>query len=88
MRTIIGINVSKNKANVAVATDLVVVKELVISLDALRFNELKHVVPKFGGNTEIVFEATGIYSRLRKNDERDAGRLEVTEFTEHLEPCF
>ncbi|WP_434433843.1 IS110 family transposase [Lactiplantibacillus paraplantarum] len=116
MRTIIGIDVSKNKANIAVATDLVVVKELVISLDALGFNELKHVVLQFGGNSEIVFEATGVYSRrleyflqqeglnyhilnpltaknriatgsrLRKNDERDARRLAVTEFTEHLEP--
>lgn len=63
MRTIIGIDVSKNKANIAVATDLVVVKELVISLDALGFNELKHVVLQFGGNSQIVFEATGVYSR-------------------------
>ena len=63
MRTIIGIDVSKNEANIAVATDLVVVKELVISLDALGFNELKHVVLQFGGNSEIVFEATGVYSR-------------------------
>ncbi|MBP5841418.1 transposase [Lactiplantibacillus plantarum] len=116
MRTIIGIDVSKNKANIAVATGLVVVKELVISLDTLGFNELKHVVLQFGGNSEIVFEATGVYSRrleyflqqeglnyhilnpltaknriatgsrLRKNDERDARRLAVTEFTEHLEP--
>ncbi|QFR61599.1 IS110 family transposase [Levilactobacillus zymae] len=116
MRTIIGIDVSKNKANIAVATDLVVVKELAISLDALGFNELKHVVLQFGGNPEIVFEATGVYSRrleyflqqdglnyhilnplaaknrittgsrLRKNDERDARRLAITEFTEQLEP--
>ncbi|WP_260144462.1 IS110 family transposase [Levilactobacillus brevis] len=63
MRTIIGIDVSKNKANIAVATDLLVVKELVISLDALGFNELKHVVLEFGGSPEIVFEATGVYSR-------------------------
>ncbi|WNN65906.1 hypothetical protein RIN67_02105 [Levilactobacillus namurensis] len=44
MRTIIGIDVSKNKANVAVATDLIVAKELTVPLDALGFNELKHVV--------------------------------------------
>ncbi|OBS41914.1 hypothetical protein A9177_14975 [Lactiplantibacillus plantarum] len=116
MRTVIGIDISKNKANIAVATDLVVVKELVISLDALGFNELKHVVLQFGGKPEIVFEATGVYSRrleyflqqaslnyhilnplaaknriatgsrLRKNDERDARRLAITEFTEQLEP--
>ncbi|MGP4118074.1 IS110 family transposase, partial [Levilactobacillus zymae] len=60
MRTVIGIDVSKNKANIAVVTDLVVVKELAISLDALGFNELKHVVLQFGGNPEIVFEATGV----------------------------
>ena len=116
MRTIIGIDVSKNKANIAVVTDLAVVKESVISLDALGFNELKHVVLQFGGNPEIVFEATGVYSRrleyflqrehlnyhilnpltaknriatgsrLRKNDKRDAQRLAITEFTEHLKP--
>ncbi|WP_162255432.1 IS110 family transposase, partial [Levilactobacillus namurensis] len=87
-----------------------------ISLDALGFNELKHVVLQFGGKVEIVFEATGVYSRrleyflqqeglnyhilnpltaknrittgsrLRKNDERDARRLAITEFTEQLEP--
>lgn len=63
MRTVIGIDVSKNKANIAIATDLVVVKESVISLDILGFNELKHVVLEFGGHPEIVFESTGVYSR-------------------------
>jgi len=116
MRTVIGIDVSKNKANIAVVTNLMVVKESVISLDVLGFNELKHVVLEFGGSPEIVFEATGVYSRrleyflqqedlnyhilnplaaknriatgsrLRKNDERDARRLAITEFTERLEP--
>lgn len=116
MRTIIGIDVSKNKANIAVVRDLVVIQESVILLDVLGFNELKHVVLQFGGNSEIVFEATGVYSRrleyflqqehldyhilnpltaknriatgsrLRKNDKRDARRLAITEFTEHLEP--
>ncbi|WNN64832.1 IS110 family transposase [Levilactobacillus namurensis] len=116
MRTIIGIDVSKNKANVAVATDLIVAKELTVPLDALGFNELKHVVLQFGGKAEIVFEATGVYSRrleyflqqenlnyhilnplaaknriatgtrMRKNDQRDARRLAITEFTEQLEP--
>jgi transposase len=116
MRTIIGIDVSKNKANIAIVTDLVVVEESVISLDMLGFNELKHDVLQFGGKPEIVFEATGVYSRrleyflqqehlnyhilnplvaknriatgsrLRKNDRRDARRLAITEFTEHLEP--
>lgn len=63
MRTIIGIDVSKSKANIAVMTDLVVVKEAVIPLDVLGFSELKHVVLQFGGSVEIVFEATGVYSR-------------------------
>lgn len=63
MRTIIGIDVSKNKANLVVTTDLLVVKELVISLDALGVNELKHIVLQFGGNSNIVFEAIGVYSR-------------------------
>ncbi|MCT4488956.1 IS110 family transposase [Levilactobacillus parabrevis] len=63
MRTVIGIDVSKNKANIAVTTYLIVVKESAISLDMLGFNELKHVVLQFGGNPEIVFEATGVYSR-------------------------
>lgn len=38
MQTVIGIDISKNKANMAVATDLAVVKETVISLDVLGFN--------------------------------------------------
>ncbi|WP_280990884.1 IS110 family RNA-guided transposase [Lactiplantibacillus carotarum] len=116
MRIVIEIDVSKNKANIAVATDLVVVRDLAIPVDALGFNELKHIIFQFGGNPEIVFEATVVYSRrleyflqqehlnyhilnplvaknriatgsrLRKNDKRDARRLAVTEFTEHLEP--
>lgn len=63
MRTIIGIDVSKNKANVAVATDFVIKDEQVISLDVLGFNKLKHIIIQFGGTAEIVFEATGVYSR-------------------------
>ncbi|NLR10805.1 transposase, partial [Lactobacillus sp. HBUAS51381] len=54
---------SKSKANIAVVTDLVVAKEDVIPLDVLGFSELKHVVLQFGSNVEIVFEATGVYSR-------------------------
>lgn len=63
MRTVIGIDVSKNKANIAVAVDSEVIEESVISLDILGFNELKHVVLQFSSTPEIVFEATGVYSR-------------------------
>lgn len=63
MRTVLGIDVSKNKANIAVVTDLKVVDELVIPLDALGFNHLKQVILQTGSTPEIVFEATGVYSR-------------------------
>jgi len=62
-RTIIGIDVSKNKANVAVTRDLRIIKEFVMPLDVLGFSQLKQVMIQCNQTPEIVFEATGVYSR-------------------------
>jgi len=67
MRTIIGIDVSKNKANVAVATDLRVISEFKISTDILGFTKLSQTILSCNNAPEIVFEATGVYSRRLEN---------------------
>jgi len=66
-RTIIGIDVSKNKANVAVTRDLRIIKEFVMPLDVLGFSQLKQVMIQCNQTPEIVFEATGVYSRRLEN---------------------
>lgn len=63
MRTIIGLDVSKNKANVAVLQDLNIVQEFSFATDILGLQQLKQLIVALGGNAEIVFEATGVYSR-------------------------
>lgn len=116
MRAIIGIDVSKNRGNAAVAIDLKVVHEFVFETDIIGMRTLQQTITNLGGDVEVVFEATGVYSRrleyflltnhlryhilnpldsknriasgtrLRKSDARDARRLAITEFTEHLTP--
>lgn len=63
MRTIIGLDISKNKANAAVVQDLQVVEEFQFATDVLGLRDLKQLIVALGGNVEIVFEATGVYSR-------------------------
>lgn len=63
MRTIIGLDISKNKANAAVVQDLQVVEEFQFPTDVLGLRDLKQLIVALGGNVEIVFEATGVYSR-------------------------
>lgn len=62
-RTIVGIDVSKATANVAVTQNLQVVEEFQISLDFLGFEQLKQAILRRSNQPEIVFEATGLYSR-------------------------
>ena len=63
MRTIIGLDISKNKANAAVVQDLQVVEEFQFATDVIGLRDLKQLIVALGGNVEIVFEATGVYSR-------------------------
>ena len=60
MRTIIDLDISKNKANAAVVQD---VEEFQFATDVLGLRDLKQIIVALGGNAEIVFEATGVYSR-------------------------
>lgn len=62
-RTIIGIDVSKNKANIAVSKDLRIIDEFVIPLDVLGFAQLKQAMIQCDSMPEVVFESTGVYSR-------------------------
>ena len=65
MRTIIRIEVSKTKANVAVATNLVVVKELTLSLDALGFNELTYFAHPYTSSERGTNE---VHNRMIRQD--------------------
>lgn len=58
----IGIDVSKKTATVAVVTDLAVVTECHITLDLLGFNQVKNLYGQYQIAT-VIFESTGIYSR-------------------------
>lgn len=59
MHAVIGIDVSKATSQVAVAVDGKVVQNFKITLDVFGFNQL-NTFP------DIVFEATGVYSRRLK----------------------
>ncbi|MES5863670.1 IS110 family transposase, partial [Lacticaseibacillus paracasei] len=62
MRKIIGIDVSKSTAKLSVAIDAKTVYEGDITLDMIGFTSLKAIIDSYGG-AEVVFEATGVYSR-------------------------
>lgn len=62
MRTIIGLDVSKATAALSVATDGKTVYDTSITLDVVGFNDLKAIVASYD-QSEVVFEATGVYSR-------------------------
>lgn len=62
MRTIIGLDVSKASAKLSVAVDGKTTYDGDITLDAVGFQSLKSIVQSYGG-AEVVFEATGVYSR-------------------------
>lgn len=62
MTTMLGIDVSKKTATVAVVTDLAVVTECHITLDLLGFNKVKNLYNQHQAAT-VIFESTGVYSR-------------------------
>lgn len=62
-RTIIGIDVSKSTANIAIIQDLKVLNEFKITLDILGFQQLRQQFSHYDDAPEIVFESTGVYSR-------------------------
>lgn len=62
MRTIIGLDVSKASAKLSVAVDGKTTYDGDITLDAIGIQSLKSIIQSYGG-VEVVFEATGVYSR-------------------------
>lgn len=62
MRTIIGLDVSSKTATTSVAVDHQLKYNGKITLDAVGFNSLKAIIESYG-QPEVVFEATGHYSR-------------------------
>ena len=90
MRCIFGIDVSSKSCNVAVAVNKHLVEELKLSLDAIGFNQLKVALDVYT-DPEVVFEATGVYSRRLERFLTDNGyhfirlnplqaRIELTSF--------
>jgi len=73
MRTVFGIDVSKSTSNVAILIDSKTIDEFKINNDFIGFEQLKSTLNNFT-NPEVVFEATGVYSR------RLAHFLQVNEF--------
>ncbi|MBZ5981955.1 relaxase MobL, partial [Leuconostoc gasicomitatum] len=67
MHYVIGIDVSKATSQVAVAIDGKVTQHFKITHDALEFNQLNTIIMQFNKFPDIVFEATGIYSRRLKS---------------------
>lgn len=66
MRIIVGIDVSKQTSQVAITADHEVRAQFKITNDLIGFTELKSKINQYSGQTEVVFEATGVYShRLR-----------------------
>ncbi len=62
MRTIIGLDVSSKTATTSVAVDHQLKYNGKINLDAIGFNSLRTIIESYG-QPEVVFEATGQYSR-------------------------
>ncbi|MHA8262164.1 IS110 family RNA-guided transposase [Lactobacillaceae bacterium Melli_B3] len=66
MKYVIGIDVSKATSQVAVAVKGMVTKQFKISHDVIGFNEINNMIMQLDEFPDIVFEATGVYSRRLK----------------------
>jgi len=62
LRTVFGIDVSKSTSNIAILVNSNKVREYKINNDRIGFGQLEHDL-RMVTNPEIVFEATGVYSR-------------------------
>ena len=62
MRCVFGIDASTKSCNVAVAVNKHLVDEFKLGLDTIGFNQLKTALDGYT-DPEVVFEATGVYSR-------------------------
>ena len=63
MRTVIGIDVSKSSSQVAQLVDGQLITRVKIDNNQIGFQELNHMIETSAGEVEVVFEATGVYSR-------------------------
>ncbi|MCH3922236.1 IS110 family transposase [Limosilactobacillus sp.] len=90
MRCVFGIDVSSKTCNVAVVVNEHLVDEAKLSLDMVGFNQLKAALDAYT-DPEVVFEATGVYSRRLERFLTDNGyqfvrlnplqaRIELTSF--------
>lgn len=66
MRNVVGIDISKSSSEVAILCNSKVKQQFKITNDALGFIQLEHELKSLNPFPEIVFEATGIYSRRLK----------------------
>lgn len=62
IRTVLGIDVSKDKFDVAVMVNHEIVDQFVLPMDALGLNELGDYLDNISA-PEVIYEATGVYSR-------------------------
>lgn len=62
IRTVLGIDVSKSTSNVAILVNSQPVDDFKINNDAIGFAQLNHVIHQCNA-PEVIFEATGVYSR-------------------------
>lgn len=72
MRTVFGIDISSRTSNVAISVDQNVVKQYKFDNDQIGFNHLLTDLQAFK-EPEIVFEATGVYSRSLQRMLQDQG---------------
>ena len=73
MRCVFGIDVSKNSISVAIVIDQTMFKETKLPLNRGGFRKLEEALQSFN-NPEVVFEATGVYSRRLQRFLDDLGQ--------------
>ena len=90
MRTVFGIDVSKASSEVAILVNGEKIHGYTMLNDAIGFNRLLNDL-KTVHNPEIIFEATGAYSRrlrVRKTDKIDAEKLAHSQFILNRKPTY
>lgn len=73
MRCVFGIDASKDSISVAIVIDQTMFKETKLPLNRDGFRKLEEALQSFN-NPEVVFEATGVYSRRLQRFLDDLGQ--------------
>ena len=88
MRTVFGIDLSKESSEVAILVNGERVHGYTMPNDIIGFSRLMEDL-KTVSNPEIIFEATGVYSRrVRKTDKIDAEKLASSQFVLNRKPTY